>query len=482
MAAHASDAQTSSSASEVLGGEEHSGRALFLLGSVLALGGVLALLSTTLVSVGIGRLAETFEVPLSTVQWVSTAYLLAIAVVIPVAGWAMDRFGEKALWQASLAVFLAGCVLTAVAPSVGVLIGARVLQGLGGGLFEPIMLTVLARSAGPRRATIVMSLVQIPITLAPVFGPMAGGVLIDRLGWEWLFWINVPFVLLCAVLAQRSLPADPSRHERATSRLDLTGTVLLPTSLAGLLLGLSQMTSDGGIASPVVLVSFGVGTVLLLAYVVHALRMRGVPLVDVRLFASGRFAASAVTAFLFGASVYGVMFVLPLFFQQAGGFDAWTSGLLLAPQGVGTVLILPVVSRLVARFGPRAVVLAGMVLAALGTIAFTQLDPREGTALLVCSLLVRGIGLGTTLAPALSSGFASIAPEDTGRASSALIASIQLGGSVSTAVLAVVVQQRLAGHAAITQAYGGAFWWPLGICVLGAAVAVRLPGRETRAG
>ncbi|GAA3182039.1 MULTISPECIES: MDR family MFS transporter [Streptomyces] len=476
------------------GGEQGEKR-LLPIGSTLSLGAVIALLSTTIVSVGMGRLAEVFSVPLSTVQWVSTAYLLAIAVAIPIAGWAMDRFGEKALWQAALVVYLVGCVLAAVASTVGTLIGARVVQGIGGAMFEPIMLTMLARAAGPKRATTVMSMVQIPITLAPVFGPMVGGVLMDNLDWRWLFWFNVPLGLLCALLAQRILPTDPPREERGASRLDVKGLALLPPALAGLLLGFSQMAAGGGIGAPVVLISVGVGAVLLIAYVVHALRMRGVPLIDVRLFATGRFTAAALGSFLFGASVYGVMFLLPLFFQQGGGFDAWTSGLLLAPQGVGTVLILPAVGRLVARFGPRTVVFSGMALAAVSTLAYTQFDPADDTGLLVFALLIRGVGLGTTLAPALSTGFTSIAPENTGRASSALIASIQLGGSVGTALLAVVVQQQLTGrlgpsgsaasvvtspHLAgpITEAFGAAFWWTLGICVAGAIVALFLPGAE----
>lgn len=467
------------------------GPGLFALGSTLALGAVLALLSTTIVSVGMGTLAGVFSVPLSTVQWISTAYLLALAVAIPVTGWAMDRFGERTLWQIALVVYLLGCVLAAVSTTPGLLIGSRVVQGIGAAMFEPIMLTVLARAAGPKRATTVLSLIQIPITLAPVFGPMVGGVLLDNLDWRWLFWFNVPLGLLCMVLAQRVMAADPPRSQRPSSRLDLTGVALLPAALAGLLLGFSQLSGSGD--DTVAVVSFTAGAVLLAAYVWHALRTSGVPLIDVRLFRRGRFAAAALGAFLFGGSVYGAMFLLPLFFQQAGGFGDWTSGLLLAPQGVGTVLILPLVGKLVARFGPRTVVLGGMLLSAVATLGYTMLDPRDDTALLVVCLLVRGVGLGTTLAPALSTGFGSITPEETGRASSALIASIQLGGSVGTALLAVVLQQQLRAHLGasgttasvktsphltgpLVDAFGTAFWVAIGLCLLGAVVALFLPG------
>ncbi|MBL1097852.1 DHA2 family efflux MFS transporter permease subunit [Streptomyces coffeae] len=466
------------------GAAQGASTSLFALGSTLSLGAVLALLSTTLVSVGMGVLAQEFSAGLPTVQWVSTANLLALAVTIPVAGWAMDRFGEKSLWQASLAVYLVGCVAAGLAPTVGVLITARVVQGIGAAMFEPIMLAMLARAAGPGRVTRVMSLVQIPITMAPVFGPVVGGALLDQFDWRWLFWCNVPAGLLCAALAHRLLPRDAPRASSRDRSLDVAGLVLLSGGLAALMLGLSQAASTGEGAAGrtastaahlVVPLSLACGVLLLAAYAVHALRTRKVPLLDLRLFAAGRFPVCVLAAFLFGASVYGAMFLLPLFFQQAGEFDAWTSGLLLAPQGLGTVLVLPVVGRLTARFGPRAVVFSGMAVAGLGTVSYTWCDAREDLPLLVVTLLIRGVGLGVTLAPALATGFAGVAPESVGRASSIMIAAIQLGGSVGTALLAVVLQQQLSVHPTVDDAFGFAFWWTLGLCALGTVTALFLP-------
>lgn len=468
---------------------------LLMVGTALAIGAVLALLSTTIVSVGIGRFSEVFSAPLSTIQWVSTAYLLAIAVAIPITGWGMDRFGEKKLWMASFCIFLVGSALAALAWSIGTLIFARVIQGIGGGMFEPIMLTLLARAAGPRRITTVMSMIQIPITLAPVFGPMFGGVIIDNLSWQWLFLVNLPIGLAGVLMAGRVLSEDPPRTERTAARLDLLGVVSLPPALAALLVAFSQFGDGGGVSSPAVLTALVVGLVLLLAYTTHALRVGAAALIDLRLFANPQFSVSAITAFLFGASAYGIMFLLPLYYQQAEGLDALRSGLLLAPQGIGIILILPLVGRLTARFGARAVVFSGMAIAVLGTVAYATVEPGTSTALLIGSLVVRGIGLGTTLAPALSSAFRVTAPEAASRASSTLIAAIQLGGSVGTALLAVILQQQLSGnvgdaavhtsfvdhpHLAVplALAFGHTFWWALGICALGALVALLLPGRE----
>ncbi|BDM69295.1 MFS transporter [Streptomyces nigrescens] len=366
--------ETRGAATEARSSVEAEQEPLLALGATLALGAVLALLSTTLVSVGIGRLAEEFSAPLSTVQWVSTAYLLALAVSIPAAGWAMDRFGEKRLWQVSLVVYLVGCGAAALARTVDVLIAARVVQGVGAAMFEPIMLTMLARAAGPRRVTRVMSLVQIPITMAPVFGPVVGGVLLNALDWQWLFWLNVPVGVLCALLAQRLLPQDPPRASRSAARLDVTGLALLPAGLAALMLGLSQAagtgTGDGGGAPArdlLVPVSLLAGTLLFVGYVVHALRTRKAPLIDLRLFGAG---------------------------------------------------------------------------------------------------------------PALSAGFTSVAPQSAGRASSVLIAAIQLGGSVGTALLAVVLQRQLAHTPTAAVAYAATFWWTLALCALGAVTALFLPRSE----
>ncbi|MER6949446.1 DHA2 family efflux MFS transporter permease subunit [Nonomuraea sp. NPDC000554] len=441
------------------------------LGGVLGFGAFLALLNSTVVVVGIDRLSGELAAPLGQIQWVSTAYLLALAVAIPVAGWGADRFGGRTLWLAALGVYLAGSVLATVADSVTLLVAARVVQGFGAGMLEPIMLAMLTTAAGPHRVTRVLSLIQIPITLAPALGPLVGGLIVDQLSWHWLFGMNLPLGLLALGLSLWILPRD--RPDATLARLDVLGLLLLSPGLAVLLYGLTR-AGEGSAAGPVaIIVPVLAGVALLAGYTTHALRRGPGALIDIRLFAGARFTASGLIAGLFGASVYGMMFLLPLFVQQANGAAAWAAGLQLAPQGVGTILVLPFVAALSARFGTRATVAAGMSLAALGTLPFA-LDGAS-TGLLAVSLLVRGAGLGIVLGPALAAAFGSIRPDATARASSALVALIQLGGAAGTALLAVVLQRQPAGAGAA--AFGNTFWWALAICVLGALLALRLPGK-----
>lgn len=183
--------------------------ALLTLVGVMVLGGMMSYLDATIVNVGISTLGGEFHATLATIEWVTTGYLLAVALAIPLAGWAVARFGAKRMWLLGLSVFLIGSTLCAFARNAEGLIAFRVVQGFGGGMVDPIMMTVVAGAAGPARIGRVMGLVSVPITLGPVVGPVVGGLLLDHFSWQWMFLVNIPFALAAIVLAVRVLPADP---------------------------------------------------------------------------------------------------------------------------------------------------------------------------------------------------------------------------------------------------------------------------------
>lgn len=432
------------------------------LGGVLILGAVLSILDATIVSVGIGVMARDLDSSLPTMQWVASAYLLAASLTIPLSGWLSDRFGGRQVWIVAVGLFTLGTVLCGFAWSAPALIAFRVLHGLGGGLMQPVGQAIFAQAAGPRLGRMI-GVVTLPATVAPVLGPMLGGALVQDLGWRWLFFGLVPFGVATLLLAVRVLP----REEPAGTRdpLDVRGLLLLPPGLGALGYGLGEGSTTFAIA----------GAVLLIAYAWHARRAQA-PLLDLKLFAHKAFTVASASTFLLGASLYSSMLLLPLYYQQIQHTSALTAGLLLAPQALGSAVVLIAGGKLLARFGSRTVMLTGIALSLLGTIAFTQLGDSPSPALLTVSLLIRGFGLGATATPGMTMLYTSLERSQIPRASSAINVVNRIGGSLGTALLVAVLHAQPAGAAA----FGTTFTWALGLSLLSFIPALFFP-KGTRA-
>ena len=451
--------------------------ALLKLAGILLVGAVAVQLDMTIISVALDTLAREFHATLSTIQWVLTAYLLALAMVIPLTGWAVERFGGKRMWMLSLALFLGGSVLCGVAWSAGSLIAFRVVQGIGGGMMLPLLQTILAQAAGPRRLGRLMSAVAVPALVAPIVGPVLGGLILDGLSWRWIFFINVPVCAIALVLAWRGMPDSRQRGEQP---LDVLGLALLSPALAAIVYGLSEAGNKGGFGGGAVIFPLAIGAALLVAFAVHALRTRAEPIIDLRLFRSRSFSASAGLMFMFGLSIFGAMLLLPLYYQQARGQSPLDAGLALAPQGLGMMVALAIAGRLTDKIGPRPIVLVGMVLATLGTIPYAHVGPGTSALALGASLIIRGAGLGAVMVPAMTAAYRDLRPEAIPRATSAVRILQQVGASFGTAVLAVILQQQASSHAAagaagLATAFGNTFWWAVGFTALAFIPALLLP-------
>src|SRR4051812_37717686 len=330
------------------------GRPVLLAAAVVICGAVMTILDSTIVNVAIERLAVAFDSRLSTIQWVSTAYLLALAAAIPLAGWAVDRFGTRKVFMAAVAAFACGSLLCGLAWSAGSLIAFRVLQGFGGGMVMPVGMTILARTAGQDRMGRVMALVGVPMLLAPAIGPVLGGALLDGASWRLIFFINLPVGVLALVLAARVLPREAGSRG---APLDVLGLALLSPGLAALVAGLAA--PGGGALAHVLWLA--VGAILIAAFAWHALRTEH-PLIDLRIFQDRVVAAATATVLLFGAAFFGSLLLLALYFQLARDFSALDTGLVLAAQGVGAMLTMPVAGKLTDRNGAGSVVRFGIVL------------------------------------------------------------------------------------------------------------------------
>jgi EmrB/QacA subfamily drug resistance transporter len=446
--------------------------ALWRMTVVLLFGAVLGMLDATIVNVGIGPVARSLHSPLSTVQWVSTGYLLAVSMVMPLSGWAMERFGGKAVWMTSVALFVGCSALCGLAWSAPALIVFRVLQGIGGGMMQPVGQTMLAQRAGKNMARL-MSLASVPVMLAPVIGPVLGGLIVQDLDWRWLFYVNLPIGLAPLVAAAYILPRD----ERivAGNRLDWRGFVLLSPGLAAVVYGFSEAGNDG-FGSARVAGFLAAGAALLVGYGLYALKGGGVPLIDLRLFTRRGFSVATANSFLMGASLFSSMLLVPLYYQQVKHASALSSGLLLAPQAVGTVIATVAAGRVNDRFSPRAFMLTGLTLAILGTFAFTRVAAEPAGWLLTGSLVLRGFGMGLTMTQSMVAVYGSVERHQVPRASSAMNVLNRIGGSLGTAILVVVLQDGLR-HDPTHQAaaFGTTFWWVLGLSLLSLIPAALFP-------
>src|SRR3954463_14910464 len=219
-------------------GDDKLGREVWIVAAVVVVGVVMSILDTTIVNVALETLSRELDAPLSTIQWVSTGYLLALASVIPLTGWMSERFGAKRIWMTSVALFGLGSALCGLAWSAESLIFFRVLQGFGGGMIMPVGMSVLAQTAGPHRIGRVMSVIGVPMLLGPILGPVIGGVIVDNASWRWIFYVNIPIALVALALAARLLHPDSSRAD--AGRLDTLGLGLISPGLVAIIFGLSQ--------------------------------------------------------------------------------------------------------------------------------------------------------------------------------------------------------------------------------------------------
>jgi EmrB/QacA subfamily drug resistance transporter len=360
--------------------------ATWRIAGTIVLGGIMTNVDTTVVNVALASLAREFGSSVTSVQWVATGYLLALAVVIPLSGWATDRFGGRQVWIASIGMFVAGSMLAGAAWSLSSLIFFRVLQGLGGGMIMPVGMTLLTRAAGRGRVGRVMGALGVQQVLGPVLGPVIGGVLVEHAGWRWVFYVNAPIGALAVVAAARFLPRT---RPQPCDRLDARGFVLLSPGLAALVYGLAGISQHGGFSDPRTFVPIVLGIVLVTAFVLRARRVRNA-LIDVRLFAGRAFSAGVGATFCIGMALFGALFLLPLYYQGARGQSPLDAGLLMAPQGIGAAVMMPFAGWLTDRVGAGRVVLAGLAVIVAGTLPFALAGTSTPYPVLALALVVRG--------------------------------------------------------------------------------------------
>ena len=403
----------------------------------------MSILDGTIVNVALPRLSsrEVFDVNANAIQWVVTAYLLAVAVSIPVSGWAGDRFGTKRTFMLALAAFTLGSVLCALSRNIQMLVGFRALQGLGGGMLMPVGNAMVFRVFPPSERAAAGAIISIPTAIAPASGPILGGYLVEYHSWHWIFLINLPIGLLALLVTGLFLRED---KQTRPGRLDVPGFVLSASGLAMLLYGLAQAGTHGFTDSR--FIAFGLaGGVTLVGFAILELKLLE-PLIDFRLFRDKLFRSITILSIPAQAAFMGVLFLLPLLLQAEIGLTPLQSGLTTFPEAIGMTLMAQPVARLYPRVGPRRLFMVGMAgfVAVILTLSFVGLGTGQWWIRLMMLLL--GFSLAFLMVPTQATGLLTIERSKMGRATAIGGAVPQVAASFGVALLATVLTNRLAFH------------------------------------
>jgi EmrB/QacA subfamily drug resistance transporter len=424
---------------------DHIDGAVLKIAGVVVLGAIMSILDITVVNVALPTFQEEFGTPddpvaYSHVAWTVTGYTLALATVIPLTGWAADRFGTKRLYMTAILLFTAGSALCATAWDINVLIAFRVLQGLGGGMLMPLGMTIMTRAAGPHRMGRLMAILGVPMLLGPIMGPILGGWLIEAASWHWIFLINVPLGFAALIYAWFVLEKDSPEPSES---FDFLGMALMSPGLALFLFGVSSLPAEGGdFGEPRVWVSMLVGVLLMLAFVWHSFRPAH-PLLDLRLFNNRNLAVSVVMMFMFAAAFFGGLLLVPTYFQQIRGESTLDAGLLVAPQGIGAMVTMPIAGRLVDKMPVGRIVPFGLLGIIIGMFGLTQVTATTPYPQLIVTLFVMGLGMGATMMPTFTSALKTLANHEVARGSTLLNITQQVSSSCGVALMSVVLTNQL---------------------------------------
>ena len=394
----------------------------------------MSIMDSTIVNVALPSIARQLNVPSSAIDAVVVAYLVSLAVVMPASGWLGDRYGTKRILLLALALFTISSALCGLARSYEMLILFRVLQGAAGGALTPVGTAMLYRTFPPSQRVQVSRILMFATILAPALGPIIGGLLVTKLSWRWVFYVNVPVGIVACLFGLIFLY---EHKEESPGRFDLGGFLLAGSGLALLMYALSEGTSLGW-SSINIFGSAIIGTILLCLFVVVELRVPE-PMIDLGLLNNRLFRVTNLVSFFAYAGFLGVLFIAPLFLQEARGVSALVSGLTTFPEAIGVVLSTQLVARLYPRIGPRRLMAGGLAGVSFLMALLTLMGQDTNLWVMRVLMFLIGAGMAYAFLPLRAAAFATISSTSTGRASAFYSAQTQLGAALGVAILGSVL-------------------------------------------
>jgi EmrB/QacA subfamily drug resistance transporter len=440
----------------------------------------MSIMDTTIVNVALPSLARQLGVPSSSIDAVVVAYLVSLAVVMPASGWLGDRWGTKRIFLLALTLFTVSSALCGLASSYGILVVFRVLQGAAGGALTPVGIAMLYRTFPPSQRVQVSRVLIFPTILAPALGPVLGGLLVTQLSWRWVFYVNVPIGIAACLFGLIYL----HEHQESTpGRFDVAGFLLGGIGLALVMYALSEGPSSGW-NSARISGSAIVGMLLLCAFVILELRKRE-PMIDLRLLRDRLFRTTNLVSLFAYAGFLGVLFIAPLFLQEARGDSALVSGLTTFPEAIGVVLSTQLVAKLYPRIGPRRLMAGGLTGVAILMAMLSLIEQDTNLWVMRALMFFIGAGMAYAFLPLRAAAFATISSASTGRASAFYSSQTQLGAAFGVAVLGSVLSiigpTTLSATGTIQPnlaAYHAAFLAAAVLALIAACIALTISDRD----
>ncbi len=450
-----------------------------IMGPMMAIvvGMIMVILDSTVMNIALPTLMSDFDSTVNTMQWSITAYTLALSAVIPLAGWLTDRFGAKQIFLITIFLFTAGSLLCSFATTPEQLIIYRIIQGVGGGMVQPIGMAIIFKLAPPNKQGAVMGMLGIPMMLGPALGPVLGGYLLEYATWHWIFLINLPIGIIAIMVGLRFLP----KVERKTvPALDFWGMLLAPIAFATLSYAVSEGGKDWGSTST--LVSLGIGIAALLLFILVELRHKQ-PLLELRVFGSSDFTIGMFASWLMTMALFGSFLFVPMYMQQVFHYEPLKTGFMILPQVAMTGLFMPIGGKLFDKFGARVVSMVGIGFVAAGLFYMSQIAADSGAGYVITATMMMGVGMGLSMMP-VNTHILKVAPRKlVGRVTPLVSAAQQVIVSFAIAGLASYMANRVESHmtvtkgdaaAALVSAFGDTFLVAGCIAVAGALLAILL--------
>lgn len=416
------------------------------------LGTFIAVLDATIVNVGLPKIMASFGVGLDKIEWVITAYMLAMAVALPTSGWLADKFGYKRLYFIGLFLFTLGSMLCGRSSNENMLIASRVIQGLGAGTIQPLGMAIITREFPPSQRGIALGFWGISAAASVSFGPIIGGFLIDNFSWPLIFDVNIPIGIVAMLF---TIVVQSEYINKQTRKFDVVGfisvTLFLPLTLYALSQGNAATNSEGWHA-PYILGCGAIALIALAVFITAELTVKE-PLLDLRLLMNHNFGIANIILLIFSLGMFGSTFLLPLYLQNSLGYSALQSGSVFLPVGIIQGIIAPVSGRISDKFTPKLPIFLGVILLACSFFLNSRLSWMTELNFIMLSLYLRGLGMGLIFT-ALSTISLSEIPREKMAQASAITNSIrQLGGSLGVALLATLLTTRVSFHG---QVFNGA--------------------------